>query len=124
MSDFEYIESKAKTAPRYGSKLEHAIVRHLIRTLNRAGFAVHSVAHDDYMRTRSARAALFEVFEVDECTLRFSRKGARDGVLHGVLLIGGNGRDIVSDWTIDPSREFDRAVWAAVDTQPECNCNE
>ena len=35
------------------------------------------------------------VFAVDESSLRFQKPGFN---VHGVLLVGGNGVDIISDW--------------------------
>jgi hypothetical protein len=110
----EYIEVKClapqggRAGPRFGSKLEHRIVRVLIRGLKKHGFLVHSVAHDEYVRTPNERLAMWEVFEVDECTLRFRKVGTDK--LFGVLLIGGNGTDIICDYSL-PDGE---PVWEKV----------
>lgn len=84
----------------YGSRLEHAIVRLLVRELSKDGFKLHSVYDGgDYLTTRTLRAAMDAVFAVSESTLRFARAG--EYRLYGVLLIVGNGEDVLSDWSCD-----------------------
>jgi hypothetical protein len=106
MSDIEYTEAAAPadiTTPRFGDPVEHRIVRQLIRGLKAEGFNVHSVAVDRelYIKTTTERAALCEVFEYDAyVTLRFMQ-GNDESELFGVMLVAGNGEDIVSDWTDD-----------------------
>jgi hypothetical protein len=104
----EYTEGAAPAnikVPRFGRKIEHTIVRGLIRALKRKGFAVHSIAvdgEDTYVRTETERAAVCEVFEWDAfTTLRFKRVNGDDDDLYGVLLVPGNGEDIISDYTWD-----------------------
>lgn len=99
----DYVPSVAPkgAAPRFGSGVEHAKVCALIRALHARGFAVHSVAHEDYVSTPTEQQALWEVFEVGESTLRFTREGEKEnGKLFGVLLIVGNGEDIISDYSL------------------------
>lgn len=87
--------------PRFGNKMEHAIVRKLIRHLDKYGFVPHSVAHDDLVITPTQSSALWEVFEVDDCILRF-RDGFDDCVdfdLFGVKLMIGEEGDMISDWS-------------------------
>ena len=101
-TEFEYVACKApqggRAGPRYGAKQEQRIVRALIRGLKKHGFLVHSVAHDEYVLTPTELSAMWETFEVDESTLRFRKVGTDE--LFGVLLIGGNGIDIISDWSL------------------------
>lgn len=88
--------------PRFGNADEARKLRRLIRHLDGLGFKVHSLAveGEGYIRTRSERAAVCEVFEWDAVpTLRFSRKGLN--TLFGVLIVPGNGEDILADWTFD-----------------------
>lgn len=77
-------------------KLERRIVAGLIEHLASAGFAVHSV-HDgeETTRTNAAQAALELIFNLDEVLVRFAKPNK---CLHGVLLVIGNGEDILSDW--------------------------
>jgi hypothetical protein len=100
------------TAPRYGHPGEVRNVRRLIRVLARYGFKPHSVAieSEGYVLTKSARAMLCESFEWDAfITLRFTMKRNRD--LFGVLIVQGNGDDIISDWSYFPeSHPFSRAL--------------
>lgn len=90
-----------ETAPRFGNKQEHAVIRALIRHLKGHGFLPHSVVHDERVMTKNETTALQEVFEVDESTLcfRFASDTNPKPRLFGVLLICGNGVDIVSDWS-------------------------
>lgn len=95
--------------------LERVIIRKLIRELAEAGFAVHSVAHDEYVNVATEDEAMREVFAVDDCTLRFRdvRDRRKDPYLFGVLIVGGNSEDIISDWTA--SGEFSAAVERVTD---------
>ena len=105
--------------------LERRIVRAMIRHLKAAGWSVVSVYNgDDTAYPRTEARVMEEVFSVDEVSLRFIATGAleaHDGErgigglvpverryendwgpdnmpVHGVLLILGNGCDVVSDW--------------------------
>jgi hypothetical protein len=94
----------ARHAPcaRRRAELEYDVICAVIRSCTRAGFALDSIASDDYTNVRTARAALELIFDLDECTLRFRRKGDKSGRLYGVLLVMGNdGWDVVSDHTWD-----------------------
>lgn len=82
--------------------IERAIVKAMIAHLEVRGFVPHSVACDEYTNTRTAEAAMDAVFAVDDSTLRFCRAPyRRDADLYGVVLVCGNGIDIISDWSID-----------------------
>lgn len=106
MSEIEYMSPAAPAdleRPRYGNADEQRKVRRLIRSLKASGFKVHSLAieGEGYVRTPTEHAAVCEVFEWDAyVTLRFNRAGAPDK-LFGVLLVQGNGEDIVSDYSYD-----------------------
>lgn len=108
--------------PRFGSSLEHAIVRHLLVTLRRAGF--HAVCVWDserYVRARTQEEVLNAIFEVDaDVTLHFGIGHDPEGTwgAMGVMLVQGNGLDLISDWHNAPE-DFDRAVWKAVDALEE-----
>ena len=121
----EYTQPSAPAgakSPRYGDKTEQRIVRKLIRSLKAKGFNVHSVAVDRelYILTPTERAAVCEVFEYDAyVSLRFTR-GADDSDLFGVLLVQGNGTDIVSDHSYDSEgpEAFATAMSAFYDSIP------
>lgn len=96
---------RESSTPRYGNADEARLVRRLIRFLAARNFQVHSLAIDGeyvYVRTKTERAAVCEIFEWDaKVTLRFVRVPDVDGTLFGVLLIQGNGPDMISDYTYD-----------------------
>jgi hypothetical protein len=98
---------------RFGTKvsptgrLERRIVAHLIDHVTRSGFALHSVNDgDEITPVATMQEAMEVIFNLDEASLRFYKggpKGATQAALerddwHGVLLVLGNGVDIVSDW--------------------------
>lgn len=77
-------------------RLERRIVWNLIAHLEREGFQIHSV-YDGGETTRvyTGKDAMELIFNLDVASLRFFKGGHRE---HGVLLVLGNGIDIVSDW--------------------------
>lgn len=88
-------------------KLERRIVAALIAHVLSAGFKLHSVNDgDEITPVSTAKEAMELIFNLDEASLRFykgGRKGETQDALsaddwHGVLLVLGNGIDIVSDW--------------------------
>lgn len=97
-------------------KLERRIVANLVAHLARRGFLPHSV-HDGELTTRvySAKEAMELIFDLDQVSLRFQRGTDRhrsSGKIHGVLLVVGNGVDILSDWnyTEGDADGFDAAM--------------
>jgi len=91
---------------------ERAIVRALVEECYRAGWIAHQVDDgEELVRVRSTNEALDAVFAVDESRIRFRHKDddAKRPKLHNVLLIGGNGEDIISDWHCGDA-SFDAAV--------------
>ena len=77
-------------------KLERRIVANLISHLAAHGFkTAYTFDGDEYRRCRDMKAAMELVFNLDEVSLRFRKP---KGATHGVLLVLGNGVDIVSDW--------------------------
>ncbi len=92
--------------PRYGNVDEARKLRRMIRSLKKSGWHVHSLAidgEDTYIRTGTERAAVCEVFEWDAyVTMRF-RRADNEKYLAGVLIVTGNGDDMLSDWTFDGS---------------------
>lgn len=93
--------------------LERAIVSALIRECDAAGFVTHGVddGGDEDQPATTPAEALEAVFAVDESRLRFKAKddASDEPRLHNVLLIGGNGCDIISDWHCG-NKAFDAAV--------------
>lgn len=111
MDAIEYIDPAAPadlTTPRFGAKHEARKIRRMIRFLKDAGFRVHSLAieGEGYVSTPTESRAVCEVFEWDAyLTLRFKRKDADR--LYGVLLVTGNGEDVISNWSDDRGRDTD-----------------
>lgn len=96
-------------------KLERAIVNLLISELAKDGFL--PVAVDDggeLVKTPNAKKAINAVFAVNDSWLYF-KKGSKQ---HGVMLVGGNGEDIISDWDFwrDDADGFNAAMDKFVDT--------
>ena len=92
--------------------LERAIVRALIRECAVSGFVVHQVDDGgELVPVQTEDEAIEAVFAVDESRIRFRHQddGAVRPKLHNVLLIGGNGEDIISDWHCG-NPDFDAAV--------------
>lgn len=101
------LDHDAMMENRYGrrvgvrGRLERRIVAALCAHMAERGWLAHSVRDSDGERPvnatkeHPAKDAMELIFNLDESRLVFSNgKGAR----HAVLLIGGNGIDIVSDW--------------------------
>jgi len=106
--------------------LERSIVRGLIRHMKAAGFVAYRVNDGGEMVyvKGSEKAAMEAVFAVDESSLRFIpvsasalRGSLKANYEHGVLLIGGNGCDIISDWnyTDGDADGFNKAMDAYCD---------
>lgn len=110
------LDHDAEMFSRFGSgvspngRLERRIVANLIAHLERAGFQVHSVNDGDELAAVSTgKDAMERVFAVDEASLRFYRGGKKGQTFdelsnddwHGVLLVLGNGIDVISDWNYD-----------------------
>lgn len=99
------LDHDAMMLKRFGTKLgpnqrlERRIVWNLLRHLERAGFAVHSIHDgDEIVDVADSKAAMELVFNLDEAWLHV-RKSPRSGS-HTIALVMGNGIDIVSDWSI------------------------
>ena len=92
-------------------RLERRIVANLIEHLIQYGFHVHSVFDgDEEIRVNGTKAAMELIFNLDEASLRFYQGGRANW--HGVLLVLGNGVDIVSDWNYfaDDHDGFNKAM--------------
>lgn len=87
--------------PKYGTHLEHAIVRALVGELDKAGFKPFEVDWGDAKAaTLDLQSVLDEVFSVDDCTVRFlpTANPAASRWL-SVRLICGNGHDMLQSWS-------------------------
>ena len=100
--DLEHDEMMAK---RFGctvgpkGRLERRVVWNLFQHLSAAGWHVTQVYDgDEFKQVHTVKGAMELIFDLDEVSVRFAR-GKGKGNEHGVLLIMGNGVDIVSDWT-------------------------
>lgn len=83
--------------------LEKAIVIGLIDECAKVGLYPVSVYDgQENVETLTGDDVIKAVFEVDESTVRFAELGGDPRRTVGVLLIGGNGEDIVSDYTDAP----------------------
>lgn len=96
--------------------LERRIVRGLIRAMRKAGWEVFRVNDGESLKyVTTEEQAMARIFAVDEASLRFVPVGQRkQGNEHGVLLVLGNGEDVISDWNyFDGDRDgFNKAVSA------------
>jgi len=98
-------------------KTESAIVRGLIRHLNRNGWNVASVYDGEQDETvRTETEALDLVFNLDLSRVYFQCRAT--DARHSVVLVQGNGSDIISDWNYaegDPDC-FDKLMNEYIDT--------
>ena len=80
-------------------RVERRIVANLIAHLDAQGFSLHSI-YDGETTTRvdNTKAAMELIFDLDEASLRFFSTRLTPDDWHGVLLVLGNGVDIISDW--------------------------
>jgi hypothetical protein len=100
---------KARPMPPH-CKLERRIVWNLLEHLRSKGFpAIATFDGDDRERVRSSKGAMEFIFNLDEVSVRFKGNGGSE---HGVLLILGEGIDVINDWNYtegDPDG-FDAAM--------------
>lgn len=77
-------------------RTERRIVAALCEHMIARGFNLFNVYDgEDETHVRTAKDAMEIIFNLDESSLRFKHPL---GKAHGVLLVLGNGEDIVSDW--------------------------
>lgn len=76
-------------------------MKDLIESLARSGWKPWGVddGGDQLLRATNKDEAMEAIFAVDDAWLYF--RHADHPKTHGVWLIGGNGEDIISDWTYD-----------------------
>jgi hypothetical protein len=98
-----------RVSPR--GKIERRIVAGLCEHLLYSGFSLHSVYDgEEETRVSTAQEAMELIFNLDEAALRFYRDNPENW--HGILLVLGNGEDIISDWNfyVDDRDGFDAAM--------------
>jgi hypothetical protein len=94
--DAWFLARGTKVSP--NGRLERRIVANLIAHLEAKGFEVVGTWDGEAAeKVSSAKEAMEFIFNLDEVSLRVGRKGSGKDE-HGILLIMGNGIDIVSDW--------------------------
>ena len=84
--------------------LERRIVWNLLLHLQATGFALHSIFDgEENIPVTDPKAAMELIFNLDEAVIHVML----DGHIYAVVLILGNGIDIISDysWTADPERQ-------------------
>lgn len=78
-------------------KLERRIVANLFEFMLCQGWKPASVFDgEEDEATPDAKAAMELIFNLDECRIHLSDN---DGNLHGILLVLGNGIDVIADWS-------------------------
>lgn len=87
---------------RFGSKvhpegrLERRIVWNLFAHLEEKGFQVARVYDgEEFMKVKTPKDAMELIFNLDEVSVRVNKIARPE---HGILLILGNGIDVLSDW--------------------------
>ncbi len=76
-------------------RLERRIVANLIDHMQREGWTVQGVHDgDDFTEVNTMKGAMELIFNLDDAGLYFEKGGQE----HRVLLISGNGIDMISDW--------------------------
>jgi hypothetical protein len=96
-------------------KLERRIVWNLCAHMEEAGWKVQGVHDgDEFTECSDAKAAMELIFNLDDAGLYFEK----DGSEHRVLLISGNGTDMIGDWnySLNDSDGFNAAM-EAFDTE-------
>lgn len=116
--------STAIHVPKYGSRIEHAIVRTLIETLDAAGFVPVAVwdtggyvysPHTSEAAKRNANGhapvamttaeVMDAVFAASRATIHFAPfVRLWDWGAYGVRIVGGNEWDCISDWHVSEKR--------------------
>ena len=97
---------------------ETQIVRALVRSLRAAGFdPVNFFDGEEYVPAETEQAAIDAFLSVDDGTLHFrNTQEPRDkqSSSYGVLLVGGNGKDVIADWHCKNDK-FSAAIDAVLD---------
>ncbi len=97
-------------------KIERRVVAALVEHMGAHGFVPHAVYDgEEETAVHDAKSAMELIFNLDEASLRFHPAAAgRRGSWHGVLLVLGNGIDVISDWNyfVDDHDGFDKAMRA------------
>lgn len=92
--DKRILREPLQLTPRH--KIERRVVWNLCDHLHRAGFDIRGVYDgEEYTKVSTAKDAMELIFDLDEASLRVAKSGYAE---HGILLVMGNGEDILSDW--------------------------
>lgn len=82
--------------------LEATIIRGLIRGLKAEGWLPISVYTDEQEEVHNETETMDAVHSVDESTITF----AKDGAAYGVLIIKGNGIDVICDYNVSRTNKY------------------
>lgn len=85
--------------------LEEKIVRKLIRDMKQEGWTPGWVYTDEQEKVSTETQTLDAVCSVDESTITFVKGPASKQNRHGVLLVKGNGVDVICDWDFSEGDE-------------------
>lgn len=100
--------------PDYGHPYEHALVRQLLRKMEKAGFILVGIDNGDdgMVKPKSFEHAMDEIFAVDDSHIYFDR----DRVRWWVRLINGNRDSMISDYSLHAeSLNLDAEFEAVID---------
>lgn len=87
--------------------LEKRVVRHLIRVMKLAGWAIDFIDDGEKVYIDSEKEAMDTVFSVDDCKIYF-RKGQRN---HWVFIVLGNdGWDAIADYSYSSTDDFEKTM--------------
>lgn len=85
-------------------RLERRIVWNLLAYLAERGFTPKRVESDDHVDTPTAKAAMEEIFNLDDCWVAFSNRAGEERRLY--IVLGNDGYDLLSNWEIpDPDAD-------------------
>jgi hypothetical protein len=120
------LDIDARMLAKYGhdvspsGRLERRIVANLFKHLDRKGF-VCTLIYDGEEFSKGpfdTKGAMELIFNLDEVSVRFAPKAKPKQSPHGVLLVLGNGVDIVCDWNYyDDDRDGFNAAMEAFDSE-------
>lgn len=114
-TDTDYLKASKQAGLSARAKLERRITDNLIRFLDSEGFRLCGLFDGEEEIAVTDRIEALELaFNLDDCQLTFESRGEQDVV----LLIFGNGTDVISDYTCRDTRTgktFDKLMDAFQD---------
>lgn len=105
--DLDEILYKDRPMPAH-VKLERRIVWNLFLELAKIGCTPYRVVSDESVAVKTAKAAMEEIFNLDECIVNI--KSGNSGASYSVKLVLGNGYDIISDYSYYPGTRFTKLL--------------